>query len=126
MSIKVINPPDAAPPLAPYSRGTRGGNTIYVAGTCAFDAQGKTVGVGDIRAQTRHVLEAIKKVIEAGGGAMADVAMNHIFLTDMNNYKGMNEVYAEYFPKNPPARYCVLCKLVRDDFLVEIASVAHV
>jgi aminoacrylate peracid reductase len=54
------------------------------------------------------------------------VTFNHIFLSDMSNYGAMNEVYREYFPANPPARYCIRADLVKPEFLVEIASIAHV
>ena len=76
-------------------------------------------------AQTRHILLAIQAVVEAAGGTMADIAMNNIFLKDLGDYAAMNTVYAEFFPNQPPARYCIRADLVRPDFLVEIASVAH-
>ncbi len=57
---------------------------------------------------------------------MADVAFNHIFLTDWTHYPAMNAVYAEYFPGAKPARYCIQCGLVKPGLLVEIASVAHI
>jgi aminoacrylate peracid reductase len=126
MSKAVLIPAGSAPPLAPYSPGTKAGGTIYVSGMVALDAQGRTIGIGDVRAQTRVVLESIKAVVEQGGGTMADIAFNSIFLRDYADYKAMNEVYAEYFAENPPARYCIQAPLVRDDFLVEIASTAHV
>ena len=125
MPFEVILPAGSPPPLAPYSPGAKAGNVIYVGGTLAMDASGKTMGVGDVRAQTRHVLEAIKSVLAAGGGSMTDITFNQIFLKDLADYAGMNEVYEEYFPKNPPARYCIRADLVRPDFLVEIASTAH-
>ena len=82
--------------------------------------------VGDAAAQTRHVLETIRSVIETAGGKMDDVTINHIFLTDWANYAAMNKVYAEFFPGEKPARYCIQCGLVKPDALVEIASIAHV
>jgi aminoacrylate peracid reductase len=121
-----ITPAGSAPPLAPYVSGTRAGNTVYVSGTLAMDERGQTVGVGDVRAQTRSVLEAIRKVLLAAGGDLEDIACNQIFLKDRADYAGMNEVYREYFGTTPPARYCVFCELVRPEFLVEIASVAHI
>lgn len=121
-----IIPEGASKPIAPYVHGSKAGNTLYVAGTLALGADGATMHPGDIRGQTRHVIEQIKAVVEAGGGALEDIAYNMIFITDVANYAGMNEVYAEYFGANPPARYCVVCQLVRPDFLVEIASVAHI
>jgi aminoacrylate peracid reductase len=126
MPYKVIVPKGSAPPLAPYSPGTKAGNAVYVSGTLALDKDGKLVGAGDVKAQTRFVLESIKAVLEAAGGSFKDVTFNHIFLKDLKDYAAMNEVYREYFPENPPARYCIRADLVKPEFLVEIASVAHV
>ena len=125
MPYKVIVPKGSAPPLAPYSPGIKAGNVVYVSGTLALDSNGSLVGKGDVKAQTRHILETIKAVLEAAGGSLKDVTFNQIFLSDMGGYTAMNEVYREYFRENPPARYCIRADLVRPEFLVEIASVAH-
>ena len=125
MSFEVIVPKGSPPPLAPYSPGAKAGNAVYVSGTLALDSEGKLVGAGDVKAQTRQVLETIKSVLEAAGGSLKDVTFNHIFLTDMIRYADMNEVYREYFPTNPPARFCIRADLVKPEFLVEIASIAH-
>jgi len=126
MAHDAIIPAGSPPPLAPYSPGVRTGDTIYVSGILAMDSDGNTVGAGDIKAQTRHVIEAIRTVVEAGGGTLADVAFNQIFLADLGDYAGMNEVYREFFGDNPPARYCIKAELVKPEFLVEISSTAHV
>jgi aminoacrylate peracid reductase len=125
MPFTPLIPRGSAPPLAPYSPGAKAGNAIYVSGTLAIDKDGKTVGIGDVRAQTRFILESIKSVLEAGGGSIKDIAFNHIFLKDLKDYAAMNEVYREYFPANQPARYCIRADLVKPEFLVEIASIAH-
>ena len=125
MPYRVIVPKGSAPPLAPYSPGTRAGNAVYVAGTLALDKDGKLVGAGDVKVQTRFVLESVKAVLEAAGGSLKDVTFNHIFLKDLKDYAAMNEVYREYFPENPPARYCIRADLVKPEFLVEVASIAH-
>jgi aminoacrylate peracid reductase len=122
---EVVIPKGAAPPLAPYSPGTKAGNVVYVSGTLALDQNGQVVGAGDAKAQTRHVLLAIKSVVEAAGGTMADIAYNMIFLKDLGDYAAMNAVYKEFFPSEPPARYCIRADLVRPEFLVEISSIAH-
>jgi aminoacrylate peracid reductase len=101
-------------------------NVLYVSGTLPLDEKGDLVGANDVKAQTRHVLESIKAVIDAAGGRMEDITFNMIFLKDLSHYKDMNEVYAEYFPNSPPARYCVRADLVKPEFLVEIASIAHI
>ena len=120
-----IIPPGSPPPLAPYSPGVVADKVLYVSGILAMDGQGKTVGVGDAAAQTRAVLETIKSVVEAAGGSMADITMNSIFLKDLGDYAAMNTVYKEYFPNNFPARYCIRADLVKPEFLVEIAAIAH-
>jgi aminoacrylate peracid reductase len=122
----VITPPGTGTPIAPFSPGTLADGVVYVSGTLAFDKDNNVAHVGDAEGQTRQVLETIKSVIETAGGTMDDVTMNHIFLTDWANYQTINKVYAEYFPGDKPARYCIQCGLVRPDFLVEIASVAHI
>ncbi|HUA57076.1 MAG TPA: pyrimidine utilization protein C [Candidatus Sulfotelmatobacter sp.] len=120
-----IIPKGSAPPLAPYSPGVRAGNTVYVSGVLALDTAGKLVGAGDVKAQTRHVLESIKAIVETAGGSLDDVVYNAIFLKDLADYGKMNEVYATYFPSQPPARYCIRADLVKPEFLVEISAIAH-
>lgn len=125
MPYETVVPKNSAPPLAPYSPGAKAGKTVYVSGTLALGSDGKVVGPGDVKVQTRHVLETIKSVVEAAGGSLKDIAFNHVFVADLKDYAAMNEVYREYFPDNPPARYCIRADLVKPEFLVEIASVAH-
>ncbi len=125
MSDRAIIPTGTQPPLAPYSPGIMADNTIYVSGTLAFDKNNSVVHEGDAAAQTRHILETIKSVLETAGSSLADVTFNHIFITDWANYGAVNKVYSEYFPGEKPARYCIQCGLVKPAALVEIASVAH-
>ncbi|WP_164740558.1 Rid family hydrolase [Rhizobium chutanense] len=96
--------------MAPYSPGVLADGALYVSGTLALDGNNHVMYPGDAGAQTRHVLETIKLVIETAGGTMDDVTMNHIFISDWANYQAVNKAYAEYFP---------------GDKLVEIATVAH-
>ena len=125
MAHEPIIPAGSAPPLAPYSPGVRAGDTVYISGILPMDATGEIVGEGDVRAQTRCVIEAIKRVVEAAGGALSDVAFNQIFLADLDEYAAMNEIYKEYFGTNSPARYCIRADLVKPEFLVEISSTAY-
>ncbi|HDL7748640.1 TPA: pyrimidine utilization protein C [Yersinia enterocolitica] len=121
----IITPPGSGTPLAPFSPGTLADGVVYVSGTLAFDKQNKVVHIGDAAGQTRHVLETIKSVIETAGGSLDDITFNSIFLTDWQHYAAINQVYAEYFPGDKPARFCIQCGLVKPDALIEIASVAH-
>ena len=122
----VIIPPGTQKPIAPFSPGTLADGVVYVSGTLAFDKDNNVAHVGDAEAQTRQVLETIKSVIETAGGTMDDVTFNMIFVSDWAHYGPLNKVYAEFFPGDKPARYCIQCDLVRPDFLVEIASIAHI
>ena len=122
----VISPPNTGTPIAPYSPGTLADGILYVSGTLPLDKDNNVVHVGDAAAQTRQVLETIKEVIETAGACMADVTFNSIFLTDWSNYAALNAVYAEYFPGDKPARYCIQCGLIKPDALVEIATIAHI
>ncbi|PYE25904.1 aminoacrylate peracid reductase [Rhizobium sp. PP-CC-3A-592] len=126
MPKSIIVPPGTHKPIAPFSPGTLADGVVYVSGTLPFDKNNDVVHVGDAGAQTRHVLETIKSVIETAGGTMDDVTMNHIFITDWANYQAVNAVYAEYFPGDKPARFCIQCGLVKPDALIEIATIAHI
>ena len=125
MSRKPIIPKGSPPPLAPYSPGIRVGDTVYLSGILSLDQAGNIVGIGDATAQTRQVLELIRAIVEAAGGTMDDIVVNQIFLKDLADYAAMNAVYKEYFPVNPPARYCIRADLVKPEFLVEIVATAH-
>lgn len=124
--VEIIVPPQAPPPLAPYSSATKANGLIYVSGTLAMDEAGTILGVGDAAEQTRVVLNLIKSAIETGGGSMETVLFNHIFLKDLGDYAAMNDVYQEFFPEHRPARYTIQTPLVKPEFLVELATVAAV
>jgi aminoacrylate peracid reductase len=126
MPFEPINPPQFPTPIAPYSAGSKAGNAVYVSGVLALGEGGVVLHPGDAAAQTRHVLEVIKTTLEAAGATLADVAMNHIFLKDYADYAAFNAVYAEYFPGDKPARFCVKVELVKPEALIEIASIAHI
>ncbi|WP_151710549.1 pyrimidine utilization protein C [Acinetobacter brisouii] len=125
MPKNVIIPEGTGKPLAPYVPATEANNIVYVSGTLPLDANNDVVHVGDAAAQTRYVLEAIQKVIVTAGGSMDDVTFNSIFIKDWADYAAINQVYAEFFPNDKPARYCIQCGLVKAEALIEIASVAH-
>ena len=120
-----VIPSGSPPPLAPYVPATRADHVVYVSGTLPMDTGGKVVGAGDARAQTRAVIESIRTVLRSTGGDLDHIAYNMIFISSREHYAAMNDVYGEYFGRNPPARYCLIADLVKPEFLVEITSVAH-
>ena len=105
MPKSLIIPPGTSTPIAPFVPGTLADGVVYVSGTLPFDQHNNVVYPNDPQAQTRHVLETIKKVIETAGGTMEDVTFNSIFITDWKNYAAINDIYAEFFPCDKPARF---------------------
>jgi 2-iminobutanoate/2-iminopropanoate deaminase len=90
--------------IGPYSQGIRANGFVFCAGQTPIDpATGKLVE-GDIAAQTRRVLQNLSAILDASGTSLSKVVKTTVFLSDMANFKAMNEVYAEFFPVNAPAR----------------------
>jgi reactive intermediate/imine deaminase len=124
MPKQCFNPPGLARPIAPYSWATRSGSLIFLAGNAALNSEGKLVGEGDIRAQTEQTLANLKAAVEAAGGTLDDIVKTTVYLNDVGNYAGMNEVYGRYFPNDPPARATLITGFVVDKMLVEIEAIA--
>lgn len=120
---RVLQPPSVPVPKVPYSPGVRRGNMVFTAGQVGQDKDGKLAGE-DIRSQTRQTLRNVEAVLKEGGASLADVVKVTVFITDMANFGAMNEVYREFFPKDPPGRSTVQVALARPQFLVEIEAVA--
>lgn len=124
MSIQRVFPADAPTPRGPYSPAVRAGDFIYVSGQGPIDPVTDKLSNGDIQHQTRLVLANIRRILEACGASMSDVVKCSVFLKDGGEFKAMNEVYAEFFGQNRPARTTVVCQFV-SDMRVEIDCVAY-
>jgi 2-iminobutanoate/2-iminopropanoate deaminase len=126
MARKTLLQPESLPkPAIPVALGTKKGNIVYTAGLFANNAKGELVGIGDIRKQTEQTMENIKAVLAEAGATLADVIKVTVFIKDMADYAGMNEVYSRYFPKDDcPARATVQATLFRPEVLVEIEALA--
>lgn len=127
MARTALQPPGRPDPRPRYTNGWRVGNTIYVAGQLATDAQGELVGANDIRAQTRQVFQNMAAVLEVGGASLRDVVKLTTFITDLRNQPGYGEVRVEFFPSDPPASTLVqIVALAMPGALIEIEAVAVV
>jgi len=113
-------------PTYPYSPGTRGGNLVYTAGQVAWGSDGNIVGVGDIEEQTRQTLSNVEAVLIEGGAGWDDVLKCNVYLKNMNDFQKMNQVFAEIFPDNPPARTTVQTPMAEDTMLIEIEAIAYI
>lgn len=109
----------------PFSWGVRTDRLVFVAGMGPLGPDGKVVE-GDIRTQTRTTLENFKRVVEAAGSSMDHVVSATVYLRDLEDFRGMNDVYAEYFGREPrPARATVRADLLLN-MKVEIQGIAIV
>lgn len=127
MARTAIQPVDMADPRPRYTHGWRVGNTVYVAGQLALDKDGKLVGPNDIGAQTRRVLENMRRILETGGASLRDVVKVTVFVTDIRFREGYGEVRQEFFASNPPASTLVqVACLAIPGALIEIEAVAVV
>lgn len=110
--------------IGPYSQAIVVGDFVFASGQVALDpATGQLID-GDIQAQTRRALENLSAVLQAAGSSFADAVKTTVFLTTMSNFGPMNEVYAEYFTGDPPARSTVAVAELPRNALVEIEAVA--
>jgi 2-iminobutanoate/2-iminopropanoate deaminase len=110
--------------IGPYSQAIVAGDLVFASGQVALDpATGQLID-GDIQAQTRRALENLSAVLQAAGSSFADAVKTTVFLTSMSNFGPMNEVYAEYFTSEPPARSTVAVAELPRNALVEIEAVA--
>jgi reactive intermediate/imine deaminase len=124
MPKECFNPTELPRAIGPYSWATRHGRLVFLAGTAAIDRDGKLVGEGDIRRQTEVTLENLKSAVTAAGGSLSDLVKTTVYLGDVSDYAGMNEVYRRYFPEGPPARATLITGFVVPGLLVEIEGIA--
>jgi len=98
---------------------------LFISGQVALDREGRVVGVGDARAQTRQALENMSAMLAVAGATLGDVVKLTVFVTDMREFPKVQEVRAEYWPTDPPASTSVeVSRLVRDELMVEIDAIA--
>ena len=115
---------DKAPAaIGPYSQAVQAGVSLYVSGQIPVDpSTGKMPD--DISLQAKQSLENLKAILEASGYSLSDVVKTTVFVTDINNFNAINAVYAEYFPKEAPARSFVAVKDLPKGAGIEIEAIA--
>lgn len=112
--------------IGPYSQAVKAGNMVFCSGQIPIDvATGEFVS-DDVAEQTRQVLTNLSAVLEAAGTSLNNVVKTTVFLADMNDFAAMNEVYAEFFSENKPARATVQAARLPKDARVEIECIALV
>ncbi len=120
-TISTDNAPGA---IGPYSQAVKTGNMVFCSGQIPIDPVTGEFVSGDVAEQTRQVLKNLSAVLEAAGTDLSNVVKTTVFLADMNDFTAMNEVYAEFFNGNKPARATVQAARLPRDARVEIDCIA--
>lgn len=121
---RIISTENAPKAMGPYSQAVEAGGTLYVAGQVPLDPKTMKVVEGGIQEQTLRVMKNIGAILEAAGYDFSNVVKCTCLLSDINNFKAMNEVYGQFFTKNPPARAAFAVKDLPLGVLIEIEAIA--
>jgi 2-iminobutanoate/2-iminopropanoate deaminase len=123
MSKRVISTDKAPAAIGPYSQAVVANGFVFVSGQIPLDPTGQTVP-GPISRRMEQVMENLKAVLEAAGSSMEKVVKTTIYLSDMNDFSSINEVYGNYFKTDPPARATVEVRRLPKDVRIEIDAIA--
>lgn len=120
----VVEAKDAPQAIGPYSAAVKTDTMVFTAGQLGVDPGSGEFSSGDIQSQTRQALENLRAVLLAAGSSLSNVIKTTVFLRDMDEFQAMNEVYAEFFKEEYPARSAVQVARLPKDAAVEIEAVA--
>ncbi|MFQ5927003.1 MAG: RidA family protein [Terriglobia bacterium] len=118
--------PQAPKPIGPYTQAMAVNGFLFLSGQVALDPVTNNLVADDIAAQTERVLKNLEAVLWEAGSSLRRVVKTSVFLADLNDFAPMNEVYARFFPEDPPARSTVECKRLPRGARVEIDAIALV
>lgn len=121
---EIISTKNAPNAVGPYSQAIKVGNMLFCSGQISINPQTNELELADIKQQTKRVLTNLKAVIEGAGFTMEQVVKTTVYLTDIKDFQGMNEVYAEFFSKGKPARATVAVASLPKGAKVEIDAIA--
>ncbi len=124
MMKRIITTADAPSAIGPYSQAVEADNTLYISGQIPMDpATGDIIG-SDIVSQTKQVMENIKAILKSAGYELKNVVKSTCLLADINDFQKMNEVYAGYYPEDPPARAAYEVSNLPGGVKIEIETIA--
>ena len=123
---KIISTDRAPKAIGPYSQAVISNGFAFLSGQIPLDPATNQLIQGDITAQTERVFENIKGLLEACGSSLGQVVKTTVFIKDMGEFAKMNEVYARYFPENPPSRSTIEAARLPRDVRIEIECIALV
>ena len=123
---KVISTPDAPKAIGPYSQAIESNGTLYISGQIPLDHKTGEMCTADIKTQTRLVLTNMGAILKAAGCGYNNVVKTTCLLNDINDFAAMNEVYAEFFSENPPARSAFAVRDLPKGAKLEIEAIATI
>lgn len=123
---KIVSTAHAPKAIGPYSQAVVANGFAFLSGQIPLDPATQQLIDGDVAAQTEQVLKNLKAVLEACGSSLGEVVKTTVFLKDLGEFAKMNEVYAQYFAENPPARATVEAARLPRDVRVEIECIAKI
>lgn len=124
MANQVIHTDNAPAAIGPYSQAIKAGNLLFVSGQVPFVPETMEIVEGDVKAQTAQSLKNLQAILKEAGADFSNVVKTTVFIKDMNEFGQINEVYAEFFGDNKPARACVEVARLPKDVKVEIELIA--
>ena len=124
MKHQVMHTDNAPKAIGPYSQAVKAGNMLFVSGQVPFVPETMEIVEGDVKAQTAQSLKNVQAILTEAGLDFSHVVKSTVFIKDMNEFAAINEVYAEYFGENKPARACVEVARLPKDVKVEIEVIA--
>jgi len=122
---QIIKPKNSPPALGPYNHAVRIGDLLFCAGQIPIDPKDGNLVTGDIKVATDRVLQNIKAILDDQGLTFANVVKSTVFMANLADFAGMNEVYGKYFTDNFPARSTVQVAALPKGATVEIEVIAH-
>jgi 2-iminobutanoate/2-iminopropanoate deaminase len=126
MKKSIVSTSSAPAAIGPYSQGAKAAGLVFTSGQLPIDMATGELELADIKKAAKNSLDNVKAILAEAGATMADIVKTTVFLTDMNDFAAMNEVYATYFESEPPARSCVAVAALPKGAKVEIEAVAAV
>jgi 2-iminobutanoate/2-iminopropanoate deaminase len=126
MEKQIINTGDAPAPIGPYNQAVRAGNLLFISGQICLDPATGQLKNSDLQEETHQVMHNLKAILQAAGATFSSVVKTTIFLTDMNRFSEVNEIYGKYFSDAFPARETVQVSALPRFVNVEISMIASV
>ncbi len=124
-SKQIIKPAKSPTAVGPYNHAVRIGDLLFCAGQIPIDPKDGNLIAGDIKAQTQRVLENVKAILDDQSLTFSNVVKSTVFMTNLADFAGMNEIYAKFFTENYPARSTIQVAALPKGASVEIEVIAH-